>query len=72
MSKVIESILKDAMDNVKTPEFHSSFIAPVFAYILDFFFPYIVAIVGLWVAMFLGIVFILVILIRGKTGTGIQ
>lgn len=72
MSKVVESIFKDAMDKVKTPEFHASFIAPLFAYILDFFFPYIVAIVGLWVAMLLGIVFIIVLLIRGKTITGIQ
>ena len=64
MSKVVESLVKDAIERVKTPEFHSAVVAPLLSYILDMLSPYLFAIVGLWGLMFLGIVAILVILIR--------
>jgi len=35
MSKVIDSLVKDAIDKVKTPEFQSAVAGPLLAYILD-------------------------------------
>lgn len=73
MSKVVESLLRDAMEKVKTPElqqaFHENVVEPILAKILDILYPYIAAIVGLWVFMCLGIV---ILLIRGKSPGGIQ
>ena len=59
MSKVVESLLKDAAEKVKTPEFHSKVVAPLLEYILDMLAPYLVAVVGLWVLTFLGVLAIL-------------
>jgi hypothetical protein len=59
MSKVVESLLKDAMEKVKTPEFHSKVVAPLLEYIMDMLAPYLIAVVGLWVLTFLGVVAIL-------------
>jgi len=59
MSKVVESLLKDAVEKVKTPEFHSAVVAPLLEYILEMLSPYLLAIVGLWVFTFLGVVGIL-------------
>ena len=68
MSKLIESLLNDMLERVKTPEvqlaFHSNVVAPLFNYLFDFLFPYLVAILGLWAIMFMGIVIILVMLLR--------
>lgn len=63
MSKVVESLLKDAVAKVKTPEFHSAVVAPLFDSLLEMLSPYLYAIVGLWGLMFLGIVAILGILV---------
>jgi hypothetical protein len=59
MSKVVDSLLKDAVEKVKTPEFHSAVLGPLLEYILDMLSPYLLAIVGLWVLTFLGVVAIL-------------
>ena len=73
MSKVVESLLKDAMEKVKTPEvqraFQENVLEPILAQILHVLYPYIAAVVGLWVLMFLGIV---ILLVRGKSTVGIQ
>jgi hypothetical protein len=64
MSKVAESIFNDAIERVKTPEvqaaLHSNLIGPFFAYILDILYPYLIGVVGLWVAILLGIILLLV------------
>jgi hypothetical protein len=59
MSKVVESLLKDAVQQVKTPEFHSAVVAPLLEYLMDMLAPYLVAVVGLWILTFLGVVAIL-------------
>ena len=59
MSKVVDSLLKDAVEKVKTPEFHSKVVAPLLEYILDMLAPYLVAVVGLWILTFLGVIAIL-------------
>lgn len=56
MSKVVESLLKDAVQKVKSPEFQSSVVEPLFAYILDMLYPYLFALVGLLVLIFVGVV----------------
>jgi hypothetical protein len=68
MTKLIESLMKDMLERVKTPEvqlaFHSNVVSPLFNYLFDFLFPYLVAILALWLIMFMGIVIILVMLLR--------
>ncbi len=59
MSKVVESLLKDAVEKVKTPEFHSKVVVPLLESILEMLAPYLVAVVGLWVLTFLGVLAIL-------------
>ena len=59
MSKVVESLLKDAVEKVKTPEFHAKVVSPLLDYILDMLAPYLVAVVGLWVLTLLGVLAIL-------------
>jgi hypothetical protein len=70
MSKVVESLLRDAMEKVKTPEvqraFQENVVEPILAQVLTFLYPYIAGILGLWLFMCIGIV---VLLIRSK---GIQ
>lgn len=56
MSKVVESLLKDAVQQVKSPGFQSSVVEPLFAYILDMLYPYLFALVGLLVLIFVGVV----------------
>ena len=63
MSKVVESLLKDTIEQVKTPQFNSAVVEPLFTYILDLLFPYLIAIVGLWLLTFLGVAAILVFLV---------
>lgn len=59
MSKVVESLLKDAVEKVKTPEFHSRVVEPLLGYILEMLAPYLLALVGLWVLTLLGVFAIL-------------
>ena len=67
MSKVVESLLKDAVEKVKTPEFHSKVVAPLLDSILEMLAPYLLAVVGLWVLTFLGVVAILGFLVYAMT-----
>jgi hypothetical protein len=59
MSKLVDSLLKDAVEKVKTPEFYSAVVAPLMESILDMLAPYLIAIVGLWILTFVGVVAIL-------------
>lgn len=59
MSKLVDSLLKDAVEKLKTPEFQSAVVAPLLESILHMLAPYLLAIVGLWVLTFLGVVGIL-------------
>lgn len=73
MSKVLDSLLKDALEKVRTPEvqraFQESVIEPILSQILTFLYPYIVGVLGLWVLIFLGVV---ILLVRTKGAVGIQ
>ena len=68
MRNLVESFVKDAMDRVKQPEvqsaIHSNILAPLFASILEILYPYLAAVVGLWVVMLLLLVAIVVLLLR--------
>lgn len=59
MSKVVESLIRDAIEKVKTPEFHSKVVTPLLEYILEMLAPYLIALVGLWVLTLLGVFAIL-------------
>jgi hypothetical protein len=77
MSKLLESLVSDAMDRMKSPEvrdaLHSNLLAPIMAHVLEVLYPYLIAIVGVWAAILLGIVLILVVLLRTKTAVvGVQ
>ena len=76
MSKLLESLVTDAMDRLKTPEvreaLHSNILAPIMAHVLEALYPYLIAIVGIWAVMFLGILLILIVLLRTKTVVGMQ
>lgn len=52
----MESLLKDAVQKVKSAEFQSSVVEPLFAHILNMLYPYLVAVVGLLVLIFVGVV----------------
>jgi hypothetical protein len=56
MSKVVESLLKDATERVKSPEFQTNVVEPLLSYILDMLFPYIAGVVTLLVLIFIGVV----------------
>jgi hypothetical protein len=56
MSKVVESLLKDVLQRVKSPDFQSGFVEPLLAYILDMLYPYIAGLVTLLVLIFIGVV----------------
>jgi len=64
MSKVVESLLKDAIEKLKSPEVQSTLITPLLDSILEMLYPYIFAIVGLWVLILLGVAAILVFLVK--------
>lgn len=63
MSKVIESLYKDILEKVKSPEVQSAVVEPLLSYILDLLYPYLIAIVGLWIFILLGIFAILIFLL---------
>ena len=71
MSKVLESIVSDAINRVKTPEVQDALqtriISPILGYVLDALYPYLIAILGLWAAMFLAVVVILICVLRART-----
>lgn len=62
MSKVLDSLLKDMIEKIKSPEVHSAIIAPLLAYIMDLLYPYLMVILGLWVLILVGVCSILVFL----------
>lgn len=56
MSKVVESLARDVLQRLKTPEFHSAFVEPLLAYIVDLLYPYIAGLVALLVLILIGVV----------------
>lgn len=73
MRTVIDSLVRDALDRVSQPEvrttLQTTILAPLLNYLLDVLSPYLFAIVGLWVAMFLMCMATLVVVLRQR---GIQ
>lgn len=59
----MESLLKDTIDQVKTPQFHSAVVEPLLSYITELLFPYLAAIIGIWVLTLLGVAAILIFLV---------
>lgn len=47
--------MKDAVDKVKTPEFHSAIVAPLLAYLWELVSPYIYALAGLLIFLVVGV-----------------
>ena len=62
MIKVVESLLKDLIEKLKSPEVQSAFVTPLFDAILEMLYPYLIAIVALWVLILVGVAAILVFL----------
>lgn len=70
MSKVLEALLSDAINRLKTPEVQDALqtrvISPILGYVLDALYPYLIAVIGLWAAIFFCVVVILVVVLRGR------
>lgn len=62
MSKVIESVLKDVVERVKSSEFRQNLLTPILAAIMEALFPYLIAMFVLWVGTFAGVAIILAML----------
>jgi hypothetical protein len=59
MGSVADTFLKDALEHVKSPEVKSS-VYSIFAYFFDFLYPYVLAVVGILVAILAGVVILVV------------
>ena len=70
MSKLMDSLLKDVLDELKTPEVQSSLeshiIRPVISSVLHILYPYLLGVMLLWIIMFVCVALILLILVRGS------
>lgn len=55
MSKVVESLVKDAVEKVKTPEFHSAVVAPLLDYLWDLLSPYLYVLAAVLVFLVVGV-----------------
>jgi hypothetical protein len=70
MSKLLDSLLKDVLDELKTPEVQSSLeshiIRPVISSVLHILYPYLLGVMLLWIIMFVCVALILLILVRGS------
>lgn len=67
MSKVLESLMSDAMNRVKTPEVQAALYTSILSPIFELLYPYLLALIGLWAAMFVCVVVILVCVLRART-----
>ncbi len=76
MSKFFDALLKDILDQLKTPEAQSAIemhvVRPVISTVLNLLYPYLLGIMLLWVIMFVCVALILVILVRSSLVHGIQ
>ena len=65
MSKLFSALLTDVLEHLKTPEAAAALEMYIVRPILKILYPYILAIMFLWVIMFVCVVLILLILVRG-------
>jgi hypothetical protein len=76
MSKFFDALLKDVLEQIKTPEAQSAIetyvVRPVISTVLNILYPYLLGVMLLWVIMFVCVALILLILVRGSLIPGIQ
>lgn len=69
MTKMLDSLLRDALERLKSPEVRSTLeqtiVRPVISTVLDMVYPYLLGVMLLWVIMFVCVALILLILVRG-------
>jgi hypothetical protein len=65
MSKLFSALLTDVLEHLKTPEAAAALEMYIVRPILKILYPYILGIMFLWVIMFVCVVLILLILVRG-------
>jgi hypothetical protein len=70
MSKFFDALLKDVLEQLKTPEMQSAIethiVRPVISTVLSMLYPYLLGVMLLWVIMFICVALILLILVRGS------
>lgn len=65
MSKLFSALLTDVLEHLKTPEAQAALEMYIVRPILKIVYPYILGIAFLWVIMFVCVVLILLILVKG-------
>lgn len=69
MTKLLDGLVRDALDRLKSPEVRSTLeqilVRPVISTVLDMVYPYLLGVMLLWVIMFVCVALILLILVRG-------
>ncbi len=70
MTKMFESLLTDAVEQLKTPEVQTflevQILRPVISTVLSILYPYLLGVMVLWIIMFICVALILLILVRGS------
>ena len=70
MSKMFDSLLQDALEQLKRPEIKTSLetyiVRPVISSVLNILYPYLLGVMLLWLIMFVCVALILLILVRGS------
>ncbi len=70
MSKMVDSLLQDALEQLKRPEIKTSLetyiVRPVISSVLNILYPYLLGVMLLWLIMFVCVALILLILVRGS------
>ena len=69
MTKMLDSLLRDALDRLKRPDVRATLeetiLRPIISTVLDMLYPYLLGVMLLWVIMFVCVALILLILVRG-------
>lgn len=70
MTKMFESLLTDAVEQLKTPEVQTflkvHILSPVISTVMSILYPYLLGVMLLWIIMFICVALILLILVRGS------
>jgi ABC-type bacteriocin/lantibiotic exporter with double-glycine peptidase domain len=70
MSKLLSSLLTDALARLKTPEARETLevhiLKPIISSVMELIYPYLMGVMILWVVMFVCVALILLILVRGS------
>ncbi len=70
MSKVLNSLLEDVLNRMKTPEARQllelHILKPIISSVMDLVYPYVMGFMLLWLVMFVCVALILLILVRGS------